>query len=240
MRFASRIILAAIFALAGWVSWSYGQLQQRIADADQDVSTLRLETGAAEYDDAESDLGLFQRVPWVSERVSQGIQNGRSAAGYWLRDYAPLAATRPTLDSSPHEADVLLTAANAQYRTSRSSPGDRQAAVQRLEGVLARYSDVLKRGPEHVDAAYNYEYVARLRDRLVKNPRGNVDSAPAADDSGQTPQDLPSGPTLHGTPGAPPPGTDMKQFRLIVPMQPEERKSNPFESGEPQKKNRRG
>jgi hypothetical protein len=25
-----------------------------------------------------------------------------------------------------------------------------------------------------------------------------------------------------------------------VPMQPEERKSNPFESGEPQKKNRRG
>ena len=52
--------------------------------------------------------------------------------------------------------------------------------------------------------------------------------------------DLPLGPTLHGAPGAPPEGTDMKQFKVVVPMRPDERKQLPQGASEGEQRKRRG
>ena len=35
--------------------------------------------------------------------------------------------------------------------------------------------------------------------------------------------DLPEGRTVHGDPGAPPPNTDMTQFKMHIPVRPDER-----------------
>ena len=50
---------------------------------------------------------------------------------------------------------------------------------------------------------------------------------------------MPSGPTLHGFPGAPPKGTDMSQFKIVIPKRGEERKDNP-EAGKGGAKVRKG
>ena len=51
--------------------------------------------------------------------------------------------------------------------------------------------------------------------------------------------DLPSGPTLHGRPGGPPPASDMSQFKIVIPKRGDERKENP-EAGKGGTKVRRG
>ena len=52
-------------------------------------------------------------------------------------------------------------------------------------------------------------------------------------------QDLPSGSTLHGKPGGPPPATDMNQFKIVIPKRGEERKDAP-DAGKGGQKIRKG
>ena len=84
---------------------------------------------------------------------------------------------------------------------------------------------MLKRRPQTFDAAYDYEYVSRLRDVLAKS-RAKANTEPTA--------------TPYGKPGKPPKASDMKQFKMLIPMEPEERSIGPREGGKGQKKVRKG
>ena len=109
---------------------------------------------------------------------------------------------RPTPAGGGAEPDpgLLLVAANAAYRDAGSGQND-PGAVQRLEGVMGQYSDVLRRGPWQFDAAYNYEFLAKRRDALIRargqkpGQRGRQAAAPTMPPH-----------TLHGRPGEVPPG----------------------------------
>jgi hypothetical protein len=77
-----------------------------------------------------------------------------------------------------------------------------------------------------VEAAYNYEYVARLRDRVARAPLGKpVKPAPAP--ALATAGDLPMGPTIHGRPGAPPPEAKMEDLQMLAPMEYGDREAQP-------------
>ena len=93
-----------------------------------------------------------------------------------------------------------------------------------------------------MDAAYNYEYAIRVRDVMNKTKPGAAAKAAAATHAAAPPAqagDLPSGPTLHGRPGGPPPASDMSQFKIVIPKRGDERKENP-EAGKGGTKVRRG
>ncbi|MGH9348055.1 MAG: hypothetical protein ACRD26_12415 [Vicinamibacterales bacterium] len=125
----------------------------------------------------------------------------RAAARYWNGDYA----------SVPAGLDPLL-AANAAYRAAVAPGGTAKEMVTRLDGVVTRYAEVLRDDPANDDAAFNYEFVVRYRAAIAA--RG-VPIPPATEEGDLTP---------HGRVGAPPQGTDQKQFRMLVPMRPDERR----------------
>src|SRR5262249_57086094 len=85
-------------------------------------------------------------------------------------------------------------------------------------------AEVREREPENADASYNYESATKMRDTLAKGP-----AKPSPKDAKKTERaelvsvDLPSGPTVHGRPGAPPEGTPMSDFKTITPMRYDER-----------------
>ena len=58
---------------------------------------------------------------------------------------------------------MKLLAANAEYRALRRTGGPWQSVVGRLDAIAKRYADVLRDQPDNEDAAYNYEFVLRLR-----------------------------------------------------------------------------
>lgn len=227
-------LLALAIGGAGAVSWRAGEVAGRMADAQQELALLRYSAPADEYGDIEDSVGYARLVPWVTNGVLSEVRRQRSSAEYWQARYTTMSLRRDThgvvLEEDPA---LLLLAANASYRASQRDSADRQGLLHGLDVTLKSYADVLKKNPDLVDAAYNYEYVSRQRDALAKNrPPKPGDAAaartvrkPAAEGTILMAGDLPDGPTVHGHPGAPPPNADMSQFKLHVPVRPEERKA---------------
>jgi hypothetical protein len=134
------------------------------------------------------------------DRAADAASTG-AAARYWRGEY-------DTVDAA---ADPLL-AANAAYRAAVAPGGSARELVTRLDDVVKRYAEVLRSDPGNEDAAFNYEFVVRYRAAIAA--RG-VPVPPAARDDTVTP---------HGRAGGPPKGTSQQQFKVLVPMRPEERR----------------
>lgn len=192
--------LAALLLLAGGAIFlRAGELEQRIAAAERDLVTLRYDSAAATAAEAPSRLAAL--LPGESRTVAEAASLQATAA-YWEGDYNTVA-TNP---------QAKLLAANAAYRTARLQGGTWQAMVGRLDQVVKSYAEILREDPNNAEAAFNYEYAVRLRAVIAarKQPVASLDMAKA---------NL----TIHGLAGAPPEASDMKKFKMIVPMRPDER-----------------
>jgi hypothetical protein len=124
----------------------------------------------------------------------------RPTADYWRGNYKAV----------PADADPLL-AANAAYRAAMAPGGTAQAVVTRLDGVIKQYAEVVRNDPGNEQAAYNYEFAVRFR------------AAIAARGTAVPPADADTGATPHGIIGGPPAGRDQRQFKMMVPLRPDER-----------------
>jgi hypothetical protein len=215
----SRMLIALVFAVAAWLSWSEAKLAARVADAKQDIATFNHDT----LDTLTPQASLSEYLPGNRRRLSDDIRIAKATVAYWLGRYGVVAADT---NKSQVDAAVLLTAANAAYREAQRDPAVGPAAVQRLDGVLQAYASALKASPRNIEAAYNYEYVARIRDQVARSPQGRIARSPAA--AGPVMGgDLPAGPTIHGGPGAPPPDAKMEELQMIAPMEYGDREAQP-------------
>jgi tetratricopeptide (TPR) repeat protein len=163
------------------------------------VAGLLLWTAGSRYQrqaQAEKSLATLQYA-----RAETEHDQVRAPAAYWLGKY----------DDAQRAADPFL-AANAAYRAAVAQGGDWRAVVGRLDGAIAQYAEALRTNPGYPDAAYNYEFAIRYRAALAARQQ-NV----AADAGGPDR-------TVHGLAGAPPDTSDLKKFKVIIPMRPEERR----------------
>jgi hypothetical protein len=145
---------------------------------------------------AERSLATLQYA-----RAAEEHERVRPSAAYWLGEF----------DEAQRGGDPFL-AANAAYRAAVRQGGDWRAVVGRLDGAVAQYAEALRASPGHTDTAYNYEFAIRYRAAIAARQQ-NV----AAESGGS---DL----TVHGRAGAPPDTSDLKKFKVIIPMRPEERR----------------
>lgn len=195
-----RLLIAGGLAAGGYWSWTEAARAGRAAEASQRIATLQ-------FADVEGDVD-----PATTATVA-----------YWLGRYGSVTADTTTGES---DAFVLRTAANAAFRAYEREPGAGPAAVQRLDGVLQAYASALKASPRDIDAAYNYEYVARLRD-VTARAKGKPSKPEAVTPPPLVAGDLPAGPTIHGRPGAPPPDAKMEELQMLAPMEYGDREAQP-------------
>ena len=210
---AGGFILAFVLFAVGALSWSAAGLTRRVAAAHQRLATLHYD------EDSGTDAnGILSRLPMPGSSESD-VEEHRASVNYWLARYEVLVPLTGVTGNQPaSNPNVLFVAANAAFRNSHPELGDHKVAVEHLDSVLQAYADVLRGNPDHADAAYNYEYVSRLRDTLAK---GKPVTRPAK--APDVTVDLPSGPTLHGKPGGPPPEVPMNDFKTVSPMRFDER-----------------
>jgi len=211
-----RLFIAALFAAAAWVSWSESQLSARVATAKQAIATF--DYGATNA--LEAGRSVSDYLPGDRRRLSDDIGIAKAQVAYWLGRYDAVAADT----QGRADADVLLASANASFRAAQQDPAVGPAAVQKLDGVLQAYAAAMKASPRSSDAAYNYEFIARVRDHVAKGGKAaRIASIPAGAMGG----DLPAGPTIHGAPGAPPPDAKTEEFQTIMPMEYGDREAQP-------------
>jgi hypothetical protein len=212
---ATLVILVVLLITSGIVLWFASQAEARLAAAEYALVTLRYERAA---EDLEAARGSGVLEPLVSRLSGAGTD---SAIGrYWSGDYEAIAESE--------DESLKLLAANAEYRMLRSTGGTYQSFVARLDSIAKQYADVLRTQPNNEDAAYNYEFVLRLRRAAMTAKKDIPGLDPAA-----------GGLTVHGVPGAPPQDGDAKKFKMIVPMMPDERQEAE-EAGRAGRKVRKG
>ena len=190
-----------------------------MADARQQMATLQFQID----DTLSPSASLSDYVPGEAGSLSDEIRRIRAKVAYWIGGYDAV------IEEGSEEVDpeVLLTAANAAFRASeREAAAPQQEQVQRLDGVLQAYAAVLKAAPRHVEAAYNYEYVSRVRDQVASRVPGKTPPAAAAPVRARV-GDLPGGNTIHGRPGGPPPEAKAEEFQVIAPMEYGDREAQP-------------
>ena len=212
---AGVFLLAVVFFAVAAVSFAEARLSRRMADAHRRLATLRYDAA----DDVGEEVAPIKQLAWAS--VAAEAERHRATVRYWRAEYDELTPLTAAMRTAVHDSSVLLAAANAVYRASHPEGADRKAAIDRLDTVIQAYAEVLRSDPAAVDAAYNYEYVVRLRDALAK-AKGPLRREPKGDAS-EASVDLPAGPTVHGRPGGPPADVPMNDFKTITPMRFDER-----------------
>lgn len=234
---AAGLILAVVLFAAGTVSLAESRHAQRLADAHRRLVTLQY----TDEGDLASDATLVSRLPQPIGLSADTESRHSAMVSYWLARYTSLTDMADISNGpTPTDPEVLLLAANAAFRTSAPQSKDMKGAVSRLDAVVQAYADVLRKAPDMTDAAFNYEYVVKLRDQVAKGPQKNArDAKKGPEPPPDVSVDLPAGPTIHGRPGGPPEGESMGDFKTVTPMRYDEREEQ-MDPGKGQKLQRKG
>lgn len=193
------LVVAAVLAGGGLVLWRGSDLERRVAAAERDLVTLRYQEAGTQAMEPPPAWSAY--LPGAGKTV-EDAQALAATSKYWDGDYEAVAA----------DPKAKLLAANAAYRALRKEGGSWQTVVGRLDGVVKAYADVLREDPSNTEAAFNFEYATRLRAAIAQRRRDVAPDDPIA-----------GGMTIHGGIGEVPVDAESKQFKMIVPMRPDER-----------------
>jgi hypothetical protein len=218
MRTALRYVCAAaLLGTAGVSLWVIGRLQRQTVAAQERLLTFEYSAATREPDGLAQWETLLRRLPLIdgSDRAAEQ----QAVSKYWLGEYDAFSGTLETPDAAAAlDTAVLMIAAHAAYR--HTTLDDREPdAIKRLNTILDLYAEVLKRDPLQIDAAFNFEFIARTRNALA-TPRGAASNRLGQQRAAPLP--LP-GRTLHGDRGAVPPGLQESEFKVIIPKRSDER-----------------
>ena len=108
------------------------------------------------------------------------------------------------------ELAAQLIAANAAYRKSQPTAKDRTNTLRALDAAINAYVAVLRNAGADEAAAYNYEYLVRLREDIDKGRR-TADLTERAEDGPAGEQG-----------GAPPQDSNKRDLKILIPIEPGE------------------
>ena len=215
---AGYVVAFVILAALGGVCLGASRLDRQMAGAQQALVT-------SDYDAANASLQLIERyyqyasrLPWVGDGPVSDVRTRRAAVNYWQRHYgdlAPADRTDPVADVEAGNLALQMIVADSVYRDGHARATDRAALLQMLGKSIDAYRTVLsnarrpEQAPDAEVAAYNYEYVVRLRDEILNGSRRALP--------------LPEGERRFGARGKPEDPKFENEFRRYIPLEKEER-----------------
>ena len=205
---AAYVVAALVLALLGTGCVGLWWLERRMAVAEQAFGTLAFERSERELDELERYLEYASTLPWFGSASLDELRVRRMTSSYWRGDYGTIASAEgdPIAGIDPDNIALQLVAANLLYRTAVGAAKDRDALVDAIDRSLGAYRSVLRNATSSEDAAYNYEYLVRLRAQMTR--AGRRAAAP--------PQ--PDGSSPHGVRGGPPPERRSEPFDILSPQ----------------------
>jgi hypothetical protein len=214
--FAGYLLAALLLAAVGLFALGSAEFERDLAEAQQNVATERFDEAEQRLADAETYAAYVRWVPQFGARAQRDLATRRAALHYWKRDYASVLPreTDPVGAVDTANVDLQLVVANAAFRNAQRGITDKAVQLQMLDEAIGSYMAVLKNDAWHPDAAFNYEYLLRLRTEIAQGKRKAGAVAEKTDNLGEQ--------------GSPAQNTSTKKFEIYVPLEGSER----TESGE--------
>jgi hypothetical protein len=209
---AGYLFATLVLGLLGGISFAAGLFDRGLARAQEDFAARKYDAPEATLETAERYLSYGERIPWIGRGPLHDVRVRRAAVHYWQRQYEDvLSQAAEPADESANDASLELVMANAKYRQAQSGAKDRQSTLQALDVGINAYAGVLKSSSRQDEAAYNYEYLVRLREEVDKGRR-----KPGLPEE-------PVGPL--GYPGSFPAAEgNMKDFKTFIPLESDEKR----------------
>jgi hypothetical protein len=208
---AGYLFAAVALALIGGICLWVGLLDRDMANAQQNVAALQYDQADQTFANAERYFEYGRWVPFVGEGPVKDVRARRAALQYWQGQYDAIISqdTDPVSGVRAGNPELQLVVANAVYRAGRTQAKDRQATLQAVDAGLQAYLSVMKNATRQENAAYNYEYLVRVRNEIL---------------SGRRTAAAPEGPPdPNGVSGNPLEPGDAKDFQIRIPLEIEER-----------------
>jgi hypothetical protein len=179
-----------------------------MAGLEHAFGTFAFERSERDVDELERYLQYASGLPWMGSAPLDELRARRVASSYWRGDYGGIvpAERDPIAAIDPENSALQLVTANALYRASVGTAKDRDTLLEAIDRSLAAYRSVLRTALSSEDAAYNYEYLVRLRAQVMRAGR-----RPA-------PPPAPGGSSPHGVRGGPPPERQSEPFEILIPQ----------------------
>jgi len=204
------VAAALVLAVAGALCLAAGTVERAIVRTQENAFAMKYGDSPEALDTAERYL---QRASWIPgmERRLNDVRARRASMHYWLREYDRIvpADSDPLAGIPTENVDLQLIAANAAYRKSQPVAKDRTSTLRALDAAITAYVAVLRNGGGDA-AAYNYEYLVRVRQDIDKGRR-TADLTEKAEDGPAGEQG-----------GVPPPDSDKRDLKLLIPLEPGE------------------
>jgi hypothetical protein len=211
MKGVGRYVLgSAVLIVAGSVCLLGGMLDRRIARTQQNLTTLTYDDAA--FASLERYVTYASRIPGIGRGLLNDVRARKAASQYWHRQYSLVVPDQadPVAAIPADNVELQVIVADAVYRNGQTRAKDKASTLQALDAAINAYLAVLKNAGRHDAAAYNYEYLVRVREDVDKGRR-----APELTDTTD------EGPT--GRSGAPPPqDSNQRKFKLLIPLEPGE------------------
>ena len=214
MKGISGLLVAAVaLALLGAALARVGILERDVAQAQVNVTTMNYDGVEETFDTAERYYEYGSHLPWVGNGPLNEVRARRASMHYWQKSYSTVIPqqTDPVGAVPADNTALQIIVANAVYRTGQAQSKDKATTMQALDAGINAYQAVLKNTTRQEDAAFNYEYLIRLRDDVDKGKR-----KPGPGDL------VMKGPD--GAAGAPPTlESTMSDFKIYIPLDSQER-----------------
>ena len=207
------LVSAIVLALLGTGLLGAASLDRDLATAQEHVAAQKYDDVEPVYETAEKYYQYASHLPWVGDGPVNEVQAKHATLHYWQKDYAAVVPqqTDPVGSVAQDNVELQLVIANAVYRTAQSKMKDKETTLQGLDQGISAYVTVLKNAPRNEDAAFNFEYLVRLRDEVDKGKR-----------KPGPPEMVLKGPD--GAAGAPPTiDSSMSDFKIYIPLESQER-----------------
>ncbi|HUK32685.1 MAG TPA: hypothetical protein VLV86_02175 [Vicinamibacterales bacterium] len=209
----SYILFAIALALLGAGLMVAANLDRDLATAQERVVAQKYDDVEPTYERAEKYYDYASHIPGIGDGPANDIRTKHATLHYWQRNYAAVIPqqTDPIGAIPQDNTDLQRVVANAVYRTAQSKMTDKESTIAALDQGIAAYVAVLKNAPRDEDAAFNFEYLVRLRDEIDKGKR-----KPGGQEM------VLKGPD--GAAGAPPQiESSMSDFKIYIPLESQER-----------------
>jgi hypothetical protein len=221
-------VAAIILGLLGFAFLGVARLEGHMADAGDRLSTLQYAAAQESLTEAGKYADRARFVPWLGSDARQEIRAREAAVQYWQRQYDAVLpqGAEPVAAVDETNVELQLVAANSVYRVSQTRFKDRPSTVKALEETASGYLTVLKNNTWHPDAAFNYEYIIRLRDAAAKGSQPPPQKNEEESDNGES--------------GAPTPATSQEGFQIYIPLEQGEKNPTGGDAGKASAKERKG
>lgn len=202
------VSILLVLAISGSLAL-YGLYEFRTARALELFVAFDFKSADGIYQSLENSLDYGRRMPILLDKWENELKISRARVKYWEKNYSELVDNGDDgQDQEKEDPNFRFLRANASYKNVETEK-DRKNLLEGIENALNGYIYTIRKDSEHFNAAFNYEYLLRVRSDMAKNKKLNGEPSS-------------SNQSLHGQKGQQAQGDGEAKIKIHIPLTGEE------------------